>query len=152
MKDYKEAPPINTSDGLIKGSTTSPTPLTEKQEMERIVERDADKILKLLNAGVPYGTMNLQKEKLKDRLRTTYTALEDGYKKQLAEQVRRKQEAISTLTTQHTKEKEEIMEAYHNGIKKIASELRNAGLTKTADTIDHDVEILKKSLKHNITI
>lgn len=120
---------------------TSPIPLTENEEMERIVERDSNKILKLLNAGVPFGTMNLQKEKLKDRLRTTYTALEDGYKKQLAEQVRRKQEAITTLTTQHTKEKEEL-------VREILDNSDNLGI----GTFVWAENIAKVAKNHNITI
>lgn len=45
------------------------------------------------------------------------------------------------LTTKHQEE----IEAYQVGISKIASELRKAGLNKTADKIDSDLELLKEN-------
>lgn len=49
-----------------------------------------------------------------------------------------------TLTSLHHSHTEEV-EAYRLGISKIASELREAGFTKTANQIDHDLKILAKN-------
>lgn len=76
METYKEAPPINTTDGLIKGSTTSPTPLTVEEIVERVC------------------------------MYSNPETLEDVH--YLAELSKVLREMLTTLTTQHTKEKEEI--------------------------------------------
>jgi hypothetical protein len=60
---------------------------------------------------------------------------------------------LASLTEAHKVEMEKMEKEYQDGISKIASQLRKAGLTKTADQIDHDLERLKAYLnKFNIEV